>query len=158
MATDPVHKSRGGQPGRSGPPGNLNAARHGLKSWLRRRALPLNKRHVATFVTRYEDGLTACKGGPEHVSEVQTALIRNAGRSLGAQMLILEEAASKGFVRPVDGTWDLSPGFSRLIGFLNAERQALAVLGVSRESRPVGPDLTTLLAEAAADGEDGDGG
>jgi len=148
----PGKQNAGGLKGKSGPPGNMHASRHGLQSWLKRRALPLNKQHVANFVTAYENGLMACKGGPENVSEVETALIRNAGRAFGAQMLVLEEAAARGFVRPVDGSWDLSPGFARLIGFLNAERSALATLGLSRRSKDVTPSLQDLLAEA------GDGG
>ncbi len=156
----PGKQNAGGMKGRSGPPGNTNASRHGLESWLRRRALPLNKRHVVTFVTRYEDGLTTCKGGPENVSEVETALIRNAGRAFGAQMLVLEEAASRGFVRTVGKTWDLSLGFSRLIGFLNAERSALATLGLGRRAKEI--DAGALIeakvqaARAAKGNGDGD--
>jgi len=152
---EPVRKSRGGQKGRSGPPGNLNAARHGLTAWLRRRALPLNKQHVARFVQDYRAGLLECKGGEDGATEVEKALIENAARAFGACLLILEEAKVRGMVRKVDSTWDLSPGFARLVGFLNAERMALATVGVERRSRDVTPSLQDLLAEAA---EDGDGG
>ncbi len=151
----PGKANAGGLAGKSGPPGNMHGARHGLTSWLRRRALPLNKQHVATFVTAYEQGLMTCKGGPENVTEVETALIHNAGRAFGAQMLVLEEAATRGFVCPKDGTWDLSPGFARLVGFLSAERQSLQALGLTRRSKDVTPSLDSLLSEAAADNGDG---
>ncbi len=156
----PGKQNSGGVKGRSGPPRNLNAARHGLQSWLKRRALPLNKQHVANFVAKYEDGLMTCKGGPENVSEVESALIRNAGRAFGAQMLVLEEAATRGFVRPLDGTWDLSPGFSRLIGFLNAERSALATLGLDRRAKEIdaGALIAAKVEAARAAKDNGHGG
>ena len=140
-----------GKPGRSGPPQNLNAARHGLTAWLRRRALPKQKQHVAKLVQGYRAGLLTCKGGPETATEVEVALIENAARAFGACLLILEEAKARGMVRKVDSTWDLSPGFSRLVGFLNSERMALAILGLDRRSKDVTPSLQALLAEAAED-------
>jgi hypothetical protein len=130
-----------GVKGRSGPPGNLNSAKHGMGSWLRRRALPINKQHVGKLVEDYLAQLTRCKGGPAAVTEVETGLIDNAGRAVGMCLLILEEAASRGLVREVDGgTWDLAPGLARLVGFLNAERQALLALGLDRREREL-PDV-----------------
>jgi hypothetical protein len=129
----------------------LNAAKHGLTSWLKRRALPLNKQHVGRLVQEYRAGLVACKGGEDGASEVEKGLIENAARGFGACLLILEEAKARGLVRKVDGSWDLSPGFSRLVGFLNAERMALVALGVGRRSRDVTPSLDDLLRDAADD-------
>jgi hypothetical protein len=134
-----------GKKGRSGPPQNLNAAKHGLTAWLKRRALPLEKQHVGKLAAEYVAGLIACKGGEGEVSEVEEALIQNAGRAFGAVLLILEEAKARGLVRKVDGgTWDLSPGFSRLVAFLSAERMALVALGLGRRAKDV-DDLDAIL-------------
>ncbi len=138
----------GGVRGKSGPPGNLNASKHGLTTWLRRRALPKQKQHVAKLVEEYRLGLLACKGGLGTVTEMEQALIENAAKSFGACLLILEEAATKGLTRKVDGSWDLSPGFARLAAFLAAERMALATLGLGRRAKDV-TTLDELLADAA---------
>lgn len=124
---------------RGGQPKNLNAARHGLTAWLKRRALPKDKEHIGPLVQEYRKGLLTCKGGEDEASEVEVALVENAARAFGACLLVLEEAAARGAVRVVDGSWDLSPGFARLVGFLNAERQALGLLGPERRAKPV-PD------------------
>lgn len=145
-----------GKKGKSGPPGNLNSAKHGLTAWLSRRALPRQKQHIGKLIESYRTGLTACKGGAQGVTEVEAALIENAARAYGACLLIFEEGAQKGLVREVDGTWDLTPGFSRLIGFLGAERGALLGLGVGRRQKDV-KDLHALLTEAAEDGEEDNG-
>jgi hypothetical protein len=126
-----------------------------LTAWLKRRALPRQKQHVAKLVQRYREGLLACKGGEDGATEVEKALIENAAKAFGASVLVLEEAAARGLVRKVDGTWDLSPGFARLSAFLGSERMALVALGVGRRSRDVTPSLDDLLREAAQDGEDG---
>lgn len=139
-----------GKKGRSGPPGNLNAARFGLTSWLRRRALPMEKQHVAALVENYRAGLITAKGGKDAVTEVEAALIENAAKAFGAELLILEEAATRGLVRSLDGTWDLAPGLARLVGFLAVERQALVALGLDRRQREV-PDLATYLKQRSAE-------
>lgn len=144
-----------GRKGRSGPPGNLNASKHGLTTWLRRRALPKQKQHIVKLVQDYAGGLLSCKGGAKGATEVEAAVIENAARAYGASLLVLEEAAVRGLVREANGTWDLTPGFMRLVGFLNAERMSLLGLGLSRRAKNVS-DLNTLLAEAANDKE-GDG-
>lgn len=138
----------GGKRGRSGPPNNLNAAKHGLTAWLKRRALPAHKRHVGILVDTYRQGLLSCKGGEEAVTEVESALVQNAATAYGAILLVMEEAKARGMVRVVDGSWDLSPGFSRLVGFLGAERQALLAIGVSRRPREIeAPSLDQIKAK-----------
>lgn len=137
-----------GKKGKSGPPGNLNSARHGLTAWLSRRALPNHKQHVGKLIESYRAGLTACKGGVQGVTEVEAALIENAAKAYGACLLIFEEGAQKGLVRELDGTWDLTPGFSRLIGFLSAERAALLGLGLGRRAKNATP-LHELLSDGA---------
>ena len=140
-----------GLKGRSGPPRNLNAAKHGLTTWLRRRALPLNRQHVGKMVGDYEESLIRCKGGSESISEVELALVRNAGLARGACLLVLEESAARGLTRQTEGgSWDLSPGFGRLLGFLGAERQALVALGMERRARDV-ESLADILATSSKD-------
>ena len=131
----------------------MHAAKHGLSSWLKRRALPLDKQHVARFVQDYRVGLLTCKGGDAGATEVEKALIENAARAFGACLLILEEAKTRGMVRQMGKTWDLSPGFARLAGFLSAERMTLGILGVTRKPRAV-TDLREFLATAAEDTDD----
>ncbi len=143
-----------GKPGKSGPPQNLNAARHGLTSWLKRRALPRQKQHIVKLVQEYRDGLLTCKGGPGTATEVEIAVIENASRAYGACLLVLEEAAVRGLVRQVDGTWDLTPGFARLAAFLNCERQALLGLGLARRPREVGEDIVSRARRLASQQEE----
>ena len=131
----------------------MHAAKHGLSSWLKRRALPLDKQHVARFVQDYRVGLLTCKGGDAEATEVEKALIENAARAFGACLLILEEAKTRGMVQQMDTTWDLSPGFARLAGFLSTERMALVALGLERRARNI-PDLARAF-QAAAERDDG---
>ncbi len=146
-----------GVKGRSGPPGNLNGATSGIEVWLKRRMLPVHKRHIGAFIQTYRAGLLACKGGDAGATEVETGLIDNAARAYGACLLILEEAANKGLVRDVGGTWDLTPGFARITQFLAAERLALVALGLERRARDV-PSARDLLTGRVADvDEESDG-
>ena len=101
----------------------------------------------------YTAGLLRCKGGAEAATEIETALIENAGRAFGACLLILEEAAVRGLVRQIDATWDLAPGLSRLVGFLGGERQALVALGLERRERDA---LDLALAIRNAQEQDGE--
>jgi hypothetical protein len=131
----------------------MNAARSGVTSWLKRRALPGNRQHVAIMVTDYEAGLVTCKGGKDDTTEVEMALIRNAGLARGACLLILEEAATRGLVHlKNDLGWDLHPGLARLVQFLGAERQALVALGLERREQNVGTldEYLKGLADAPA--------
>lgn len=145
-----------GVKGRSGPPGNMHGARHGVTSWLRRRALPVHKQHVAQMIEDYRDALLVCKGGKEGATEVEVALVENASRAYGASLLILEEGKARGLVREVDGSWDLAPGLTRLTGFLNAERTALLGLGLARREKAVPSLQEWLEARAAAAEAQGD--
>jgi hypothetical protein len=52
-------------------------------------------------------------------------MIELAQTARGASMLILAEAARSGFIRRIDGTWDLSPGAKELAKFLSVERASL---------------------------------
>ena len=124
----------------------MNAAKSGLQSWMKRRALPLNKQHVGGLVEAYGEGLIACKGGRGVITEVTMAAIENAKMAKGAALLVMEEAKARGFVREVESSWDLAPGFAKLMGFLNCERQALALIGLGRIAKDVG-SLYELLAD-----------
>lgn len=98
----------------------------------------------------YRGGLLSCKGGADAATEVERALIENASRAYGACLLVLEEAAVRGLVHSFNGTWDLSPGFARLAGFLNSERAALLGLGLGRRAKDVAT-LDALLGEGAGE-------
>ncbi len=63
-----------GKKGRSGPPGNLHAARHGYVSWRKRRALPIHLRHVNVLVEQEEKALISDKGGEGMVTVAECLL------------------------------------------------------------------------------------
>ncbi len=146
-------KSRGGQPGRSGPPGNLNNCKRPWEVFWRRRALRAEDRWILKVLGTYVVGLVADKPDP---SNAKVRLMEIAQIARGATMLILNETARGGFIIPAKNGvgWDLHPGAKDLPRFLQVERQALKDLGVERETRDVTPTLDSLLAEAAEDGED----
>lgn len=142
----------GGVKGRSGPPGNLNAAKHGITTWLRRRALPREKQHIVKMVEIYKQAIITAKGGPEAITEVEMALVENAAIARGVILLALEEAKARGLVKVSDGSWDFAPGVNRLGTFLNAERSALALLGLGRRQKLV-PSIVDLMKQEAQQAE-----
>jgi hypothetical protein len=129
-----------GKRGRSGPPGNLNGIGTKSHPWAvfwRRRALAAHHRWIVPILLHYADGLVADKGGSESVTAGEHRVIEITQTARGASMLILAEARRSGFIRQVDGTWDLSPGAKELAKFLSIERTALQTLGLDRRPRPV---------------------
>jgi hypothetical protein len=59
---------KGGVKGRSGPPGNMNAFKHGLASIQKRREESVPTEHEENVRQQILDGLIADKGGEEQVS------------------------------------------------------------------------------------------
>ncbi len=136
-----------GKAGRSGPPGNLNNCRRPWRAFWRRRALKMEDRWILPTLEGYAAGLASDKPG---LSEAESRLIEVAQISRGASMLILAEAARSGFVRKVDGSWDLSPGAKELGKFLSVERASLQTLGLGRRAKPV-RDLAKQIQEQRRD-------
>ena len=142
--------NKGGQPGRSGPPGNLNASRYPWRSFWRRRALKASDRWVLPVLESYSAGLASDKPG---LSEAEARLIEIGQTARGATMLILAEAARSGFVIKVNGRPDLSPAAKELGKFLSIERACLQTLGMERRAKPTmtfQQYLETKKAEDAA--------
>lgn len=81
-------------------------------------------------------------------------MIELAQVARGATMLILSEAARRGFIHGGDGKgWDVMPGVKELSRFLGIERQALDSLGLQRREKPVEDLATQLVALRRGRGE-----
>lgn len=130
-----------GKIGKSGPPGILNSARYPWRSFWRRRALKPADRWIIPVLEQYTSALESDK---PNMTESEKLMSQNAQTARGAVMLILAEAARSGFVRQVDGSWDLAPGAKELAKFLSAERGALAAIGLERRTRQA-PSLNAYL-------------
>ena len=111
-----------GKPGKSGPPGNLNSARYPWRSFWRRRVLKQGDQWIGAVLEQYASALASDK---PTMSETERLMAENAAVARGAVLLVLAEAGRSGFVRHIDGTWDLTPGMKELAKFLSAERGAL---------------------------------
>src|SRR5262245_27764368 len=59
---------KGGVKGRSGPPGNMNAFKHGLAAIQKRREESITTEHEESIRQQILDGLIADKGGDQQVS------------------------------------------------------------------------------------------
>jgi hypothetical protein len=134
-------KGKGGQPGRSGPPGNLNASRHPWRSFWKRRALRASDRWILPTLEQYSAGLSSDK---PNLSEAEARVIEIAQTARGATMLILAEAARSGFIVNGEHGWDLAPGAKELAKFLSVERNCLRTLGLERRAKPL-PALADYL-------------
>jgi hypothetical protein len=89
-------------------------------------------RWIARSTERYGDALVEDKGGPDEVTAAMRHTIEVASVARGCAMLILSEVKRSGFIRKVDGSWDLAPGARELAKFLKLELQALQALGFER--------------------------
>lgn len=143
-----------GKPGRSGPPLNLNNARHPWRSFWRRRALKPTHRWVLPVIEEYAGTLLREKADPTQ-GELRTIEVAQIAR--GCSMLILAECASAGLIQQTAEGWDLSPGAKELGKFLNIELKALSMLGLERRAKQV-PSLADYLSAraGAANGASGD--
>ena len=122
--------------GRSGPVGNLNATRRPWRVFWRRRALRQQDRWILPLLESYMHGLLSDK--PD-MTEGEKRLAELAQMARACTVLILSEAAQRGFIRQVDGTFDVAPGVKDLPRFLNVERQSLEGLGLQRRAKTIGP-------------------
>jgi hypothetical protein len=59
---------KGGIKGRSGPPGNMNAFKHGLAAIQKRREESITTEHEENVRQQILDGLIADKGGDQQIS------------------------------------------------------------------------------------------
>lgn len=126
-----------GRPGRSGPPGNLHATKRPWAVFWRRRALRREDRWILGILESYVGELVVDKGGAKAMTAGERRMAEIAQTARGATLLILAEAARRGFVRQVDGSWDLAPGARELARFLGVEQRALVALGLERRRQPV---------------------
>src|SRR5262245_26493818 len=85
-------KRMAGLKGKSGPPGNMNAFKHGLAA--------IQKRREESFTTEYEegvrqqilDGLIADKGGEEQISTATTITLLKLPAALFQDVLVTPHA------------------------------------------------------------------
>ncbi len=96
------------------------------------------------MLERYTAALQSDK---PHMTETERLMAENAQAARGAVLLILAETGRSGFVRQIDGTWDLAPGAKELAKFLAAERGALQAIGLERRTQQV-PSLDAYLEAA----------
>jgi hypothetical protein len=139
-----------GVKGKSGPPRNLNNARHPWRSFWRRRALKAEDRWILPTLEGYASGLAADRPG---LSAAEARLIEIGQIARGASMLILAEAARSGFIVKEEGSWNLAPGARELAKFLAIERASLQTLGLDRRAKPIQDLAKQIQAERQADGE-----
>ena len=126
-----------GKPGRSGPIGNLNAAKHPWGPFWRRRALGAEDRWIIPVLESYLDEIISDKGGADTITAGERRVAEIAQTARGAQMLILSEAKRQGVTCATDGTWDLAPGFKNLPRFQTIELNALRAIGLKRVTKQV---------------------
>jgi hypothetical protein len=126
-----------GAKGKSGPVGNLNAAKYPWRSFWRRRALKPQDKWVLGVLESYAAELIADKGGADSITAGERRMTEIAQTARGASMLILAEAARSGFIVTTKNGQDLSPAAKELPKFLNVERQALQTIGMGRRVKQV---------------------
>ena len=123
-----------GRPGRSGPPGNLNAAQHHWRSFFARLALREEDTWVRTEVRKYAAGLMSDKADP---SEAEQHAIELASEAKAARLLIWVAIASSGFTRRSREGLALVPAAEALPKFIGVELGALKLLGLQRRAKTV---------------------
>ena len=134
-----------GKAGRSGPVGNLNAAKHPWGPFWKRRALGAEDRWIIPVLESYLNEIISDKGGADSITAGERRVAEIAQTARGAQMLILSEAKRQGVTCATGNTWDLAPGFKDLPRFQTIELNALKTLGLGRRQKRIG--LTELLQQ-----------
>ena len=98
-----------GLKGKSGPPGNMNASKHGLAAIQKRREESITTEHEESVRQQILDGLIADKGGDDQVSTV-TRIIAEVIASDAAWLMvfngamdhIIQNNSNRGSRRPCD--------------------------------------------------------
>ena len=140
-----------GKAGRSGPVGNLNAAKHPWGPFWKRRALGAEDRWIIPVLESYLDEIIRDKGGADSITAGERRVAEIAQTARGAQMLILSEAKRQGVTCATGNTWDLAPGFKDLPRFQTIELNALKTLGLERRQKRIG--LAGLLQQGEEEEE-----
>ncbi len=140
----PGKQNAGGRKGKSGPPGNLHHCKRPWEVFWRRRALRPADRWLVPLLETYAAGLINDKGGPAGIANGEARAVEIAQTARAAVMLILAQGVQQGFVRTVDGTWDLAPGAKELARFLTVELNALKALNLGERRAK---DLTLTLED-----------
>lgn len=133
-----------GKPGRSGPPGNTNAARHGHRLLWRGTRLRPADAWIRRPLDLYSRALVADK---PNISAAERATLEVAATAKGCTLLILEELKKRGFTFEKAGVVELTPAARELPKFLSAELTALRMLGLKRESKQVNDLALAICAD-----------
>ena len=140
-------QNTGGKPGRSGPPGNMNNARHPWRVFWKRRALRPEDRWVLKLVENYEASIEEDRGRNLSFAEVRVVEIAKTARV--CQLLALAAFAENGIMLESVTTTNspqhgetvtrrgdvLSPAFKELPKFLKLELDALRAIGLEKAER-----------------------
>jgi hypothetical protein len=126
---------------------NLGNARNPMRTFLRRRIVRLEDRAAVTIASRMADAMIADKGGEEHVTAGERALIENATVARVVSLICLREISEKGAF--IEQGRVASSALTTLVKYLGAERQAIQALGTSRVAVPA-LTLEAYTAQLAA--------
>ena len=84
---------KGGIKGKSGPPGNMNAFKHGLAAIQKRREESVTTEHEENVRQQILEGLIADKGGDQQVSTA-TRILAEVIASDAAWLMVFNEVVS----------------------------------------------------------------
>jgi len=137
--------------------GNLNAARSivpALKRLAKGKPLPENLQRVAEMAEIEAADLAADKGGLTNMTAGERAMLGIWKSAKAAELLVLFELVERGAIKvePDGKTWDLQPGYQRLVKILSEQRAALVQLGLERRAKQV-PTLAEYLKAKEAESE-----
>ncbi len=156
----------GGKPGRSGPPGNMNNARHPWRVFWKRRALRPEDRWVMRLVENYEESIEEDRGRDLSFAEARVVEIAKTARV--CQLLALAAFAENGIMLESVTTTNspqhgetvtrkgdvLHPAYKELSKFMKAELDALKSIGLEKaDSEPL--SLTDYVEQRYGGKEDG---
>lgn len=119
--------------GRSGPPKNQNAVKHGAHHWLRSRRLPAGRefKEIDKELKQLRESLLHGLGGIENLSAQQVALLDDVVSARAVAMLLLRDIKRWGIAGGEDG---LRPAVKALGTYLNTARLGLLALGLKDRS------------------------
>jgi hypothetical protein len=90
----------------------MNGAKHGWRSYWRRRALRKQDRWILPLLRDYRESLIADRGGPDNVTAAELSMIELAQVARGCTLLLMAEVSRDGIapVRKVRTLPQTSPG------------------------------------------------